>query len=279
MKMSPGFEAGFQIQRGRRGPLQQFLDARDGISGCCGACLDGFTGPVEIVPGQGLHIGAENEVRMALPDFELMFLRGADGAAYDLEDIRRSAAMAVLNADGNGEHAAGAELPRGVRRNGGNQPTVGQAARADLDWFEKAGEGATRADGINQIALSKDHRFSSGKVCGHDGHRNVQFFEASRLEDALDEVTETVIAGEAQARDARASDIAEAQRAASCDDARQGCAAGVRRSENAADARAGDGGDRNWVLLEDLQDAEVSEPAGEAAAEGEIDACPQGRGA
>src|SRR5713226_3729040 len=226
MTLSPGFEAGFQIQRGSSGPLEQFLDARDGISGCCGTCLDGFTGPIEIVPGQGLHVGAENEIRMALPDFELMFLRGADGAAYDLEDVRRSAAMAVLNTDGNGEHATGAELPRGVRRNRGNQPTVGQAARADLDRFEKAGEGATRADGVNQIALSKDHRFSGGKVRGNDSHGNVQFFEAARLEDALDEVTETVIAGEAQAGDAPAGDIAEAQGAASCDDARQGCAAG-----------------------------------------------------
>lgn len=87
MTLSPGFEAGFQIQRGGSGPLQQFLDARDSVSGCCGACRDGFTGPIEIVPGQGLHVGAENEVRMALPDFELMFLRGADGAAYDLEDV------------------------------------------------------------------------------------------------------------------------------------------------------------------------------------------------
>src|SRR5258708_11856916 len=214
MALSPSFEAGFQIQRGSSGPLEQFLDARDGISGRRSACLDGFTGPIEIVPGQGLHIGAETEVRVALPDFELMFLRGADGAAYDLEDSRRGAAMAVLNADGNGEHAAGAELPRGVRRNGGNQPTVGEAARADLDWFEKAGEGATRADGSNQLALSKDHRFSSGKVCGHDGNRTEQSFEASRVEDALDEVTETVIAGEAQARDAPASDIAGAQRSA-----------------------------------------------------------------
>src|SRR6266478_798172 len=120
MTLSPGFEAGFHIQRGSSGPLQQFLDTRDSVSGCCRACLDRFTSPIEIVPGQRLHVGPENEIRMALPDLELMFLRGADGAAYDLEDIRRSAAMAVLNADGNGEHATGAELPRGVRRNGRN---------------------------------------------------------------------------------------------------------------------------------------------------------------
>ena len=106
--------------------------------------------------------------------------------------------MAVLNADGNGDHAASAELPRGLRRNGRNQAAIGQTARADLDRFEKAGEGATRSDSVNQIALSKDHRFSGGKVCGHDGHRNEQVFEAARLEDALDEVAETVIAGEAQ---------------------------------------------------------------------------------
>lgn len=187
--------------------------------------------------------------------------------------------MTVLNADGNGEDAAGAELPRSLRRNGRNQASIRQAARADLDRFEKAGEGATRADGVNQIALSKNHRFSGGKVCGNDGHWNVQIFEAARLEDALDEIAETVIAGEAQARDAPAGDIAEAQRAASGNDARQRRTAGVGCPENAADARAGDGGDRNLVLLEDLQYAEVGEAASEAAAEGEVDACPQGRGA
>ena len=87
MTPSPGFQAGFQIQRGSSGPLQQFLEARDSVSGCRGARLDGFAGPVEIVPGQGLHVGAENEIRMALPDFELMFLRGTDGTANDLEDV------------------------------------------------------------------------------------------------------------------------------------------------------------------------------------------------
>ena len=87
MTLSPGFEAGLQIQHGSSRPLQQFLDARDSASGRRSACRDRFTGPIEIVPGQRLHVGAENEVRMALPDFKLMFLRGTDGAAYDLEDV------------------------------------------------------------------------------------------------------------------------------------------------------------------------------------------------
>src|ERR1700674_5864136 len=73
-----------------------------------------------------------------------------------------------------------------------------------------------------------------------------------------------------------ACDGTEAQGAASGNDAGERSAAGVGRSENAADARACDRGDRNLVLLEDLQYAEMSEAASEATTQGEADSCPQG---
>jgi len=112
--------------------------------------------------------------------------------------------VAVLKAHGDGENAAHTKLARCLRWHGSNQATVGQAARADFDGFEQAGESATRADGVNQIALRKDDRLASGEVGGDDGHGDVQVFEPAGFKDALDKVAEAVIAGEAQARRQRA---------------------------------------------------------------------------
>ena len=50
------------------------------------------------------------------------------------------------------------------------------------------------------------------------------------------------------------------------------------RSQDAAYAGARDVRDRDVVLLQDLQNAEMSEAARETSAKGEADACPPGRG-
>jgi hypothetical protein len=92
---------------------KEFLDARKRAS--CGrrAGFDGFVGTVEIVPGQGLHIGAENKVRVTLPDFELMFLGSTNGAADDLKYVGGCATLSVFEADRDANHMRGAEFPGG----------------------------------------------------------------------------------------------------------------------------------------------------------------------
>jgi hypothetical protein len=88
-----------------------------------------------------------------------------------------------------------------------------------------------------------------------------------------------VVAGEAEARNTPAADVAKFEGAASGNDACERGAAGVSRSEDAADAGAGNARDRYAVLLEDLKDAEVRESASKAAAQGDADTWPNGRGA
>ncbi len=85
-----------------------------------------------------------------------------------------------------------------------------------------------------------------------------------------------MIAGEAQARDAPARDIAKTNSAAGGKNTCKGSAAGVRGSKNAADAGACDVRYGDVILLEDLQHTEVREPAGESATQGESDAWARG---
>ena len=86
-----------------------------------------------------------------------------------------------------------------------------------------------------------------------------------------------MIAGKAEARNAPAPDVAEFQRAASSNDASQRSAAGIRRAENAADARPRDARNRDAVLLEHLQNAEVRKAARKSAAQSDANTCPTGQ--
>ena len=148
---------------------QELLNARESAARGSGAGFDGFFGAIEIVPREGLHIGAENQVRMAFPNFELMFLSGADGAADHLKDIGGGAAMAVLHAYGDADDSGCAEFAGGARRDGGDQTAVGQAPRANLHGFEQAGKGAARPDGVDEISLREDDRFAGSEVGGDHG--------------------------------------------------------------------------------------------------------------
>ena|SRR6267142_2233140 len=81
-----------------------------------------------------------------------------------------------------------------------------------------------------------------------------------------------MVAGKAETGDAPARNITKLKVTAGGKDFRQGCATGIGCAENAADAGARDVSDRNVILLENLQDAEMREAARESAAEGESDA-------
>lgn len=81
-----------------------------------------------------------------------------------------------------------------------------------------------------------------------------------------------MIAGEAEAGNAPAGNVAKLQVAANSENFGKRRAACIGCTENAADARAGDVCDGNAILFEDLQDAEVGKPSGKSAAEGKTDA-------
>jgi len=165
-------EPGLEILGGVLLLPQQFFNTRERAQRGSGAGSDRLVGAVEFVPGQRLDVGPEDEVGMAFPDFELVLLRRVHRPADDLKNVRGGAAVAVLHADGDTDYHGGTEIAGSVRWNRGDQSTVRKTPRADLDWFEQAREGATRADGVHQIALREHHWFAGVQVRGYHCKRN-----------------------------------------------------------------------------------------------------------
>jgi hypothetical protein len=115
--------------------------------------------------------------------------------------------------------------------------------------------------------VRENYAFSIGEICRDNGRRNLEIFEAPRFEDLFDEVAETVIAGKSQPRDAPSSDVTKTKCTASRNDARERRPAGISCAQNTADARTGDIGNGDAVLLENLQDAKMRESPRETAAQ------------
>jgi hypothetical protein len=170
-------QIGFQTASSDLRAFQEFFNARHGALGHGDPGVDGFVGAIEIVPRDGVNIGAKNEIGVALPAFELMFLRGADGARDDLKDVGGRAAMAVLNAHRNTENKFGAELTRGLGRNRRDEAAVHQAARSNIDRLEQTWESAARADGVFEVAVGEDDRLTIIKVGGDHRERDAQIFK------------------------------------------------------------------------------------------------------
>lgn len=252
--------------------FQHFGDARQGAPGSCCARSDGFRSLVESVPGERLYVRTKHEIGMAFPGLKLVFLRGADGTSDHLKDVRWRAAIKILHADGNADHTGGAKRAGGARRNGRDEAAIGEASRADLDRSEEPRERAARTDRVNKIALRENDGLAGGQVGGDDGKRNAQLFKLSGLKDAMDQVGEPLIAGQAKAGWSPAGNIAKPELAARGNNALERSSAGIGRAKNAANAGPGDVRDGNAVLLEGLQHAEVRKSAREAPSESESDA-------
>lgn len=270
-------QIGFQTASGNLGAFQEFFNARDGTLRDGGAGLDGLIGAIEVVPGDGVDVGPEHEVGVALPTFELMLLGGADRARNDLKDVGWCAAMAILNADRDAEDEFGAKLTSRLRGNRGDQATVNEAARSNIDRLEQTWESAARANGVFEVAVGEDDRLTIIKVSCDDRERDAQIFKMLGVENAIDQVAKAMVAGEAQARNAPAADVAEFEGAASRDDSRQRGAAGVGRAENAANAGARDARNGDVMLLENLKNAEMRKATRKSAAESDSDAWPSGQ--
>ena len=103
------------------GQAKKLLDARQCQPGGGGACFDSFAGFCEIVPGDAMNVGTNDQISMAFPGIELMFLRSADGAGDNLKKIFGSVAVAIMYTDGNSDDYVAAELACGVSGNGRNE--------------------------------------------------------------------------------------------------------------------------------------------------------------
>ena len=260
------FEPGLEMLGGIFLLPQQLFNTRESTLRGGGARSDSLISAVEVVPGQGLHVGAKDEVCVALPYFKLMLLRRVYRPAHDLKNIRGGAAMAVLNADGNTDDDGSAEFASGVRRNRSDKSAVRETTRADLDGFEQPREGATRPDGVHKIALREHHGFSGGQVRGYHRKRNAKVLKLSRFEHPLDQILQALIAGQAEARNAPTGDVPEAQRAAGLNNVRERCTTGIGSAQDAPHTSSRDVRDGDMVLFEDLQNTQVCEAARETSA-------------
>jgi len=260
--LDPSLEFGMGVLR----RVEQFLDAGERAACRCGAGFDGLVGAIKIIPGERPDVGAENQVGVTLPYFELMLLDGADGAADDLKDVGWSATVTILEANRNGKHVPSTKVAGRGCGNLSDETAIGKVACSDLHGFEQARESTACANRFAQISGCENYGLAVGQVRRDYSRGNFEILELSRFEHLLDQIAQAVIAGEPQPGDAPPGDVAETERAASSNDARERRPAGVGRAENAAHARASDTRNRNAILLENLQDAEMGESTGESAA-------------
>jgi hypothetical protein len=171
------------------------MDARQSRARRSFSRFDGFAGPPEIVPGEALHVGANDQIRVALPGIQLMLLRGADRASDDLKDVFWSIAAGVLRADRDRNDEAGAKLTNGLSRNRRYQATIRQPACAYLYRLKETRICTAGADGFDERSLPENDWITTGQVRCHDGERNSHVLELFGVEDPFNDVCEAMVAG------------------------------------------------------------------------------------
>src|SRR6266478_5051408 len=206
-----------------------------------------------------------------------MFLRRRHRAADHLEDVAGSSAITILYADGHAQDKRCPQVPCSTSRHRRYQSPVREAPRADFHRLKQTRKCAARADGVDQVAVRQYHRLAAVEVRGHHRHRDLQILELPRLKNALDQVSQAMIAGEPQPRNAPARNVAQTQGAASGYDARQRRAAGIRRAQNAANTRSRDAGNGNVILFQHLQHSQVRKAPRKAASQRKAYPWPGGR--
>jgi len=247
------------------------MHARQGRARCSFTRFDGFAGSPEIVPRQALHVGANDQIRVALPSVQLMLLRGADRPGDDLKDVLRSIAANVLRADRDSDDEAGAKLANGLSWNRCYQTAISQPACPYLYGLKETRICAAGADGFDERSLPENDWITTGQVRCHDGERNSHVLELFGVEDPLNDIREAVVAGQTETGDAPARDIAKADGSAGGQNSCQWCSARVRRSKNAANAGSGYVGNTDMMLFENLEHAKMSKTARKSSAEGQPD--------
>src|SRR5208337_1788518 len=243
-----------------------------GAASSSGARFDGVVNTLEIVPSDGLHVGTQDEVGVTLPGFELVLLRGTDGAADHLKNVSGSAAMAVVQTNGDAYDGFGAEFACGASGYRSDETPVGEAAGTNHDRLEKPRESATGANGVLEAALLEDDGITGAKVGGDDGGGDGEILKLIGIEEAVHEGAEAFVAGQAKAGNTPACEITEANLAAFGNDARERGAAGIGGGEDAAHAAAGNAGDGNVVLFQNAKHPQMRIAARKTTAERQPDA-------
>ena len=120
---------------------KKFTDPREGSAGHGHPCGYGFIGTVEIVPGKGLDIRPEDQVRVSLPGLGLVFLSRMNGACDYLKDIGRRAAMSILDSHRHAEDECRTQVSCGASGNWGDKAAIGEVMRSRADQLKKIERG------------------------------------------------------------------------------------------------------------------------------------------
>ena len=157
---------------------------------------------------------------------------------------------------------------RGNRR---DNAAIGEQAAFVLHGFDQSRKGAAGADGHFERAPGEYVRRAGVEICGYDRGWNAQLFHSSGAEPFLYELADAILPPLALLRMMKAKKVSNADLPPKIAKVAQGNAVRVGCAEQGPDAGAHDGGDRDALLFEDFQDAQVRKASGEAAAQGQGD--------
>src|ERR1700726_1261428 len=137
---------------------------------------------------------------------------------------------------------------------------------AMFNWKEKPGIGARSSERRADFSLGEMNRLAGQQVRGNNREWNPHLPEIFRFGKTAKEILETLIGSHAHARKRPATKIAEASEGSLTRHFVERSSAGIRCGDQCADACASDVVDRNFVLFQDAQHANMRDAAGESAA-------------
>src|ERR1035437_3419022 len=114
----------------------------------------------------------------------------------------------------------------------------------------------------------------TGVEIGSDNRRrDGKFLNPGGMEPCAYELADTVVTGYFRPRLAETDEVTNPHATPESAEFVDGNPVSICSAEQASDTGAGDRGDRNSFLFKDFEDTQMCEPAGEAAAQCERDAC------
>jgi hypothetical protein len=132
---------------------------------------------------------------------------------------------------------------------------------------EKAGIGARGAQGRSDFAFGEVYGSPVNQIGGHDAQRNFHLVEEFGRREFVQEMLERCVRCHAHARKLPAAEIAKGGGCALALHLGEGGAAGVGGGDQRAHAGSGDEINRDLVLFEHAQDADMRNAARKSAAE------------
>ncbi len=135
--------------------------------------------------------------------------------------------------------------------------------------MEHARIGAAGANGRDQRPFGEHHSFAGVEVGGRDRKRNLQVFEGGDPQNAGTKLCHAVVAAKAVARERPAREMFEAGGAGNFLDFAGIHPRAIARPDDCAHAGSGDELHRDLGFLQCLQNTDMRQAAGKAAAQGQ----------